>query len=298
MIVTDKKYFLEKKYVEKLDLMIKRLKGTDDVVLPIDGDEGQGKTELAIATCYYIAYNTGRHYGIDNIFFDLDKLLKFASTTKDQIIHFDEGAFGLLSMQWQSKAQQKFLQLVMVARKKRHFIIICIPKFHKLPQYVIEERSIGLVHVYSRKNLQKGRFCYFKKDSKDALYQDWNRKRIKNYKKYNDFHGTFPEASKRVFTDAERDEYDKKKDEAIMGLTQENKMGVHEKRWFEQRNKLIAGMRIEYKLTAKELMKKIKQYDVTLSCTEIKDITRDYEELIKQKIAEKLTHADDASLYQ
>ena len=66
MIVTDKKYSIDDAYLKKLRLMVKRLKGTDDVVLPIDGDEGQGKTEFAMGTCYYIAYKTKRKYDANN----------------------------------------------------------------------------------------------------------------------------------------------------------------------------------------------------------------------------------------
>jgi len=178
MIVTDKEYYMDDALTRKLDLMIKRMEGTDDNVLPIDGDEGQGKSELATGICYYVAYKTGRKYDVDNIFFDLDAGIKFAGETKEQIIHFDEGALGLLRTQWQNKVQQKFLQLVMTARKKRHFIVICIPKFHRLPQYVMEERAIGLVHVYSKQNLQKGRFCYYTKSAKDKLFQDWEKKKM------------------------------------------------------------------------------------------------------------------------
>lgn len=226
MLVTDKQYYMDKAYVGKLDLMIKRMKGTDDNVLPIDGDEGQGKTELAIGTCYYVSYMTGRPYNINNVFFNLDEGIKFASETKDQIIHFDEGALGLLRTQWWNKTQQKFLQLVMVARKKRHFIVICIPKFHRLPQYLMEERAIGLVHVYSRKNLQKGRFCYFTKGAKDSLFQDWERKKIKNYRKYYVIHGSFVKAMDKVFTKEDCQEYDNKKDRAIMSISEEKKPGV------------------------------------------------------------------------
>jgi len=218
MIVTDKKYYMDNVYLSKLDLMVKRMEGTDDNILPIDGDEGQGKTEFAVGTCYYIAYQTGRKYDVNNIFFDLEAGIKFAASTKEQIIHFDEGALGLLTTQWWNKTQQKFLQLVMIARKKKHFIVICIPKFYKLNQYIIEDRSIGLVHIYSRKNLKKGRFCYYTKNAKERLYQDWKRKRIKNYRKYYVFRGSFVQAMKKVFTKEQLDDYERKKDKAIMSL--------------------------------------------------------------------------------
>ena len=122
MIVTDKKYEINDAYLRKLNLMIKRMKKTDDAIVNVDGDEGQGKTEFAFGTCYYVAEKLNRNYDISNIFFDLDSMIQFAASTKEQIIHFDEAALGLLRTQWQSKQQQKFMQLVMVARKKKQLI--------------------------------------------------------------------------------------------------------------------------------------------------------------------------------
>lgn len=260
MIVTDKKYMIEDKYLKKLNLMIKRLKGTDDVVLPIDGDEGQGKTELAVGTCYYVAYKTGRKYGIENIFFELDKVIKFAASTKEQIIHFDEAAFGLLATNWQNKLHKKFIQLVMVSRKKKHFIILCIPKFHRLPPYVIEERAIGLVHVYSRNNIHKGRFCYFNKKMKDRLYEDWRRTKIKNYKKYNIFKRSFVRAMEKVFTKKQLQEYDDKKDEAIMRLSEDDDKSSQQKRWVKQRDYLIKFIREKMNLKFTEMAKEFKKF--------------------------------------
>lgn len=232
---------MDDKYKYKLDLMLKRMSGTDDNIVVIDGDEGQGKTEMAMGTCYYISQKTGRPYNIDNIFFDLDKLIKFASSTKEQIIHFDEAVLGLLVTKWQDKLQQKFLTLAMVARKKKHFMILCIPKFHRLPQYLIEERTIGLIHVYSRNNMEKGRFCYYTKNRKNELYLDWRRTKTKKYKEYLSFWGTFPIASTKIFTDEQNKAYDDKKDEAILAIGSDDKpkLSKQSEKWKTQRDNLL-----------------------------------------------------------
>lgn len=218
MIVTDKQYHLENKLIEKLDLIVKRLKKTDDAVIIIDGDEGVGKTNLSVAVCYYIAFKTGRKYNIDNIFFDLDELIKYASENKEKIIHWDEGALGGMSLQWWEKNQIKFIQLLMIARKKKHFITICIPKFHKLQEYLVVDRSIALIHAYARNNLHKGRFLYFTKRKKEALFNKWKRSHKKSYMRLKSFAGTFPIAMNYVFSNEEEHQYDLKKDKAILGL--------------------------------------------------------------------------------
>jgi len=177
-----------------------------------------GKTNLATGCCYYVAQQTNRHYGIDNIFFDLEKVINFASETKEQIIHWDEAAFGGMATQWWTENQLKFIQLVMTARKKKHFLIICIPRFYKLNEYLIVDRSIGLIHTYARHNIQKGRFFYYNKQNKELLFDDWKRKHKRSYKKYKSFWGSFPEAMPKIFTPEEIQLYEDKKDEAILSV--------------------------------------------------------------------------------
>lgn len=273
MIVTDKRYMIEEQLLKKLDLMVKRLKRTDDVVLIIDGDEGQGKTELAFGICYYISYKTKRKYDNRNIFFGLDDMIKFALSTKKQIIHFDEGALGLLRTQWQKENQQKFMQLVMVARKKRHFIIICIPKFHRLPPYVIEDRSIGLVHVYSYKNIHKGRYCYFTKEAKAKLWEDYEKRKIKSYQKHYSFRGKFVEASKKIFGKGDIEEYDRKKDDAILSIGE--KKQTRGDRWLQQRNNLIKNIKKDFKLSYKQMEKLLARYEVPIKDTMIQEICQE-----------------------
>lgn len=198
--------------------MVERLKGTDDAIQLIAGDEGIGKSNLTAGICFYIAEKSNREYNVDNIFFDLDKLIDFATKTERQVIHWDEGALGGLATEWWSKNQQKFMRLLMVARKKKHFIAICIPKFYKLNEYIVVERSIGLIHCYARQNIHKGRFFYFTKKKKELLFEDWKRRRQRSYKKYASFGGSFLEYMPKVFTPEQVQQYEDKKDKAILNI--------------------------------------------------------------------------------
>lgn len=230
MEVTDKKLVLENKLIEKLDLIIKRLQGTDDAVMIIDGDEGIGKTNFGVALCYYVSFYTKREYDIHNIFFDLDKLIKFASETKEQIIHWDEAALGGLSIQWWKQNQIKFVQLLMIARKKKHFIVMCIPKFNRLNEFFVVDRSIALIHVYARQNIYKGRFFYFTKQKKEKLFDEWKRKRVRLYIKHRSFGGRFPKAMEKVFDTYQINQYERKKDKAILDLVKDDKGDVKQEK--------------------------------------------------------------------
>lgn len=219
--VTNLKFWMEDRLKEKLDMMIARMSGgskRDNLVL-IDGDEGDGKSTMAAQVGYYIHYETKRPYTLDNLFFNLEELMTFALNTKEQIIIWDEGALGGLAGDWWNKHQKKFLKLLMVARKRRHFFIICIPKFFKMNEYLVLDRSIALIHVYSRKQIEQGKYVYFNKIMKERLYYDWRKSRYRNYRKYYNFHGSFPNVFAKIF---DEDAYDKKKDMAILSIDKED----------------------------------------------------------------------------
>ncbi len=204
----------------KLDLMVNRMTGKkkfDNLVL-IDGDEGYGKSNIEAYIGAYVSAKTGRPLTLANVFFDLDKLLEFAMHTEEQIILWDEGALGGLANEWWNKNQKKFLKLLMVARKRRHFWVICIPKFFKLNEYLVIDRSIGLIHVYAKDELEIGRFAYFGKKRKEQLYHDWRKSKNRSYGKFSNFRGKFPEALPKIFNEVE---YDRKKDIAIMSMDKE-----------------------------------------------------------------------------
>jgi len=226
--VTDKQFYMEDRLKDKLDLMVKRSTGKkkfDNLVI-LDGDEGYGKTTLSMQVAYYYSFTTGRPFNLSHVFFDIEKLIKFASETKEQVIVWDEAALGGLTDQWQNKIQMRLIQLLMVARKKRHFFIFNIPKVFKLRDYVILDRAIALVHVYARNEIELGRFVYFTKKKKELLYYDWKGSRRRNYKKFVDFRGTFPNVLAELI---DEDEYDKMKDEAILSIGDEaNKQSVNE----------------------------------------------------------------------
>ena len=225
--VTDLDYYMEDKLKAMMDLCIARCTGKShmDNLIIIDGDEGFGKSTLAMSLAYYVAHESGRQFPKDcsNVFFDPQKLIDFARSTQDQVIVWDEAALGGLSTQWQNEVQQHLIQLMMVARKKRHFYFFNIPKFFKLNEYLLVDRSIALIHVYARNEISLGRFCYFKKKNKEKLWYDRLRTKNRNYKKLYNFHGSFPNVLSKII---DEDEYDKRKDEAIMSIGKKSKENI------------------------------------------------------------------------
>ena len=213
MKVTDKDYYLDDNLKENLDFCIKRQKKNFDHVFIIDGNEGYGKSSFSLAVGNYLAYSTGKPFSLDNVFFDVDKMMEFAVKTEEQVIIWDEAALMGLSKEWQNKLQIKLTKLLMVARKKRHFWIFNIPSIAELNSYVAVRRSIALLHVYSPDHITRGAFVFLNKRIKNKAYIEMKKSKREYYGKYN-FHGKFTDTSWLIDNKA----YEAKKDAAILSV--------------------------------------------------------------------------------
>jgi len=200
---------------KKLDLMCKKVtKHNFDNLLIIDGDEGFGKTNLASAVCGYVSVKTKRELTNDNVFFLIDDMINFAIKTKEKIIWWDEGALGGLASEGYTKVQTKLLKLLYIARKKKHFYVFVIPKFYKLREAIID-RSIALLHVYSRDGITRGRFAYYKTASMDKLFGYWYKKKEKGYNQFYNRCGSFSKTLSKVINGPK---YERQKDKAILSI--------------------------------------------------------------------------------
>jgi hypothetical protein len=218
---------LENKLVQKLDIMIDRCsdkRAKRDAVLIVEGAEGEGKTTCSIAVAFYVSKKLNRKFTHKNVFFDVVDMIKFLQDKDEQIAIWDEPALQALSTDFASKTVKNLTRLLMMVRKKRHFIIINITHFNKFNDYVICDRPLGMIHVYSRKGIQSGRFFFIRKKHLWNLWLDWRHKKLKSYKKYcamgGKIWGTFPDVlseyyANNVLEDFDINAYEKNKDNAI-----------------------------------------------------------------------------------
>ena len=263
MIVTKFQYPLERNLIKKYDLMIKRLIGSGakrDVVIGFEGGEGEGKTTFSIASAIYFAEKTGRKFDHNNVFFDVNKMIEFAVNTKEQIMVYDEPALQSLSTDWASSEVKNLTRLLMMARKKQHVIFINMTKFYKFNEYIVVDRSLALIHVYSRKNIYSGHFQYIRKKYLESLWRDYRFSKRRNYKKYasKSVRGTFPDVlnpkyKNNVCSGFNVNEYERMKDEAIQQIGKETKKD--KKRDLVAnliRNKLKRGEKLDTKQLAED----------------------------------------------
>jgi hypothetical protein len=189
-------YSIETRLTKKLDIMIDRCEQKHpkkDAVLIIEGAEGEGKTNTSLACGYYITKHTGRTM---YIFFDLLALINFAKSNFDKVIIWDEPALDALKTDWYRNTNSNLMRLLMMARKNRHFFLFNFTKFYKFSEYIVVDRALGLVHMYSRNEIEPGRFVYIRKRNLEHLYLGWTRSKKRLYKKYSSFRGKFPDVEK------------------------------------------------------------------------------------------------------
>jgi hypothetical protein len=221
-------YPLDDALLSKIDLMIARCEQKNpkkDAVLLFEGMEGEGKTTYSIAVGYYIKWRTGREFSDLNVFSDLRKMIDFLKSTDNQLAIWDEPALQALSKDSLTTIVKDLERLLMMARKKRHFIMINMSYFNKFSEYIVWQRPLGMIHVYSRNELEAGRYVYIKKKSLEYLWDEWRRTHRRNYRKWcsKSIRGTFPdvlnsEYKHNVLSEFNLDRYERNKDKAIMSI--------------------------------------------------------------------------------
>ena len=201
-------------YVEKIvdNILIKRFKHNYDNLIIINGGEGTGKSSFAIGLCALYAHKLGIDFSVDNITFSGKEMVGLAASKKKSIILYDEAIQGLMGAQWQNKTQQTIIQALMMARKNNNLFVLCVPAFERLNPYLVYDRAILLIDVYS-KGYKRGFASIY---NKKKIRQYYDMKKAKKDKKPKPvFQVRFLDHSKTVI---DKPAYEKKKDEAIMLL--------------------------------------------------------------------------------
>ena len=230
IIIEGESYPIEKQLIKKLDRVIRGItqeNPKEDAVFINEGKEGKGKSNSALVEAAYVKIKTKRSI---HLFFRLENLIRFAQSTKEKIIIWDEPALDSLSTEQVSKLNRNMLRLFMTVRKKRHFFIINYTKFWKFPEYIIVDRSNGMIHM---REDQVGRFMYIRKRKLEFLWNEYRTKHRRSYRKAMSFGGRMPFILEKHFDklgitvndipNATYEDYDKSKDEAIESIGKREK---------------------------------------------------------------------------
>jgi hypothetical protein len=246
-------YALDNRLIKKLDIMIDRTvrdKPKLDAWLAIEGSEGSGKTNTACACAYYVKQKTGKDI---HLFFRLEPLIKMAQSTEGKIFCWDEPSLDSLSTDQLKTVNRNLLRLAMTIRKKRHFFFINFTKFWKFSEYIVVDRCLGMVHMYSKNEIEMGKSVYIKKRNLEKLWNEYNKSKRRSYGKLRAFFASFPEImgsnmeKMGIFVDGKPNatyaDYERAKDRAINSIGKDDKPkskkeGKYEQAYRELRKKV------------------------------------------------------------
>ncbi len=261
IVIDGEEYPIEKQLIKKLERVVRGItqdNPKEDAVFINEGKEGKGKTNSSIVEALYVKIRTRRAV---HLFFRLEKLIEFAQSTEKKIIIWDEPALDSLSTEQVSKLNRNMLRLFMTIRKKRHFFIINYTKFWKFPEYIIVDRSNGMIHM---REDQTGRFLYIRKRKLELLWNEYRIRHKRSYRKVMSFGGRMPlilgeQFDKLKFhvnniSNATYKDYEKFKDEAIGSIgKREEKLDKNTLKLNELRRKISHIKKISTEDLAVEL---------------------------------------------
>ena len=228
IVIDCKEYPIEKKLCQKLDLMVERVTQDtpkQDNLLINEGGEGEGKSNSSVVEALWFKLKTGREV---RLFFKIEPLMRYAQATEKKIIIWDEPSLDSLSIDQINNLNKDVIRLFMTCRKKRHIFIVNYTKFWKFPEYIVVDRAIALINMYTRNKTEVGRFNYIKKKRLEILWNAYAKRKERIYNKVKSFGGKMPNMMDKEFDklgfwvdnkpNATYNDYEKHKDIAINSI--------------------------------------------------------------------------------
>lgn len=189
MVEEKKEPYLDGWLIKKLDNVKRIIKKGWDCVILVDGIEGVGKSTLGQSIGWYINHKKLETKNISEN--SQDAITKLEKLPNKSVLIIDEGSLLFSSKDAMTKEQKNIIKILQVIRQKNMCLIIVAPSFFDLNKYIAVERSRFLLHCYTDKELNRGRFSYFGEKKKRRLYQ-MGKKNFNSYAKPKaDFLGRF-----------------------------------------------------------------------------------------------------------
>lgn len=153
-----------------LEKVKERCKGNWDTVLIVSGLPGMGKSVFGITT---LAPILAKNMSDIFITFDIDDFINTCAgdkTKEGDCIILDEGHDGMNSGRVAQGEFQRMMNLLMLVRQKKLYIIIISQNFFDLAKSIAIFRSNMLYHVTTSKGDKRGTFLTFDRLKKKNLY--------------------------------------------------------------------------------------------------------------------------------
>jgi hypothetical protein len=205
------------------------LKKDRDFVVVYDGEEGSGKSVLAMQHARILDPN----FNLNQLVFTSDdfiSLIKNPNTKKGTCVILDEAYNAASARASLTEVNRSMIGLATEMRQKNLFVILVLPTFFDLDRYFAIWRCKALFHVYFAERSDDRRYIVFDFKSKKKLYL--NGKKTYSYSKPK---APFPPATFFDTYIVDEMQYRIKKGSAFQKRTISNQA----RNWLLQRNVLI-----------------------------------------------------------
>lgn len=200
-----------------------------DCIALVTGEEGAGKTTLAMQCCLYLDHN----FSNKSICFNARGFEELLQTLpKGSAILWDEA--DDVGSNWASAMMITLKKTFKRIRKMNYKIFLVTPTFHDLNKYFAIHRTRYLINVYAEFT-ERGMFRFYDAFAKKKLYI--NGKKEMNMRAYKStFYGAFKNYPKGFPVDFEK--YEADKDEATLLALGEKNSGKDVRMEYYQRLRL------------------------------------------------------------
>ena len=245
----DDEYFIDKVMKQQLDKIKNAvIKKDRDYVLVIDGEEGSGKSVLAMQIAKYF----DPKFNLDKVVFNSDQFMKsIKEIPKYSCVLLDEAYSASNSRATLTEVNRAMVGVATEMRQRNLFVIMVLPSFFDLDKYFALWRCKALIHVYFDKDGGRGRYIIFPKTKKKYLYL--NGKKTYSYAK-----PASPFPACRFFNHyvLSEEEYRLKKAEAFKKRTLSNQA----KNWKGQRDAMIKELHHNFKVGSADIVIKLEDW--------------------------------------
>lgn len=236
-----------------------------DFVMVVDGEEGSGKSVLAMQIAKYL----DSRFDLRQLVFNSDQFLDMIKVVpKNSCIVLDEAYAASNARASLSEVNRSMIGVATEMRQRNLYVIFVLPTFFDLDKYFALWRCRALIHVYFNKEGGRGRYIIFPKTQKKLLY-------LNGKKKYDYSKPQSPYPACRFFNyyPVDEVEYRLKKSRAFKKRAVSNRT----KEWLLQRNALIVGLLMECNFSQQKVSDLLVKYNAkALDRTVISDIHKAY----------------------
>jgi len=132
-----------------------------DVFICIDGREGHGKTTIGANIGSFV--DPG--FTEKRIYFTTEAFLKGLKEAPPYTAHqLDEAGLMLMSRESMKSMNTFLIKTFMIMRQKYLCVILCLPSFFMIDNYIRDHRTDCLIHLYSR-----GKYGFYNRDRVKSL---------------------------------------------------------------------------------------------------------------------------------